>query len=207
MTWEEYEKTKPKSKQKKKTLLNTIRTSINRTAIARNNLKKNNCKEILSDKQAKSQKTWTLLRVGNLKSETESFLISGQNEAIKIDYVRGKFYKRQQNIKGSLFSGRDETINHIISEYNKLTQKEYKTRQDSVGKLLHWKSCKKLNLTIWTIGICTTRNTSCRIRHKIFSRISRYKRHIWYWTDEDTKWLSGKKWICGIVDFAILVDN
>ena len=37
---------------------------------------------------------------------------------------------------------RDETINHI-SECSKLAQKEYKTRHDWVGKVIHWEMCKK----------------------------------------------------------------
>ena len=39
---------------------------------------------------------------------------------------------------------RDETINHIISENIKLAQKEYKTRSDWVGKVIHWEFYKKL---------------------------------------------------------------
>ena len=35
------------------------------------------------------------------------------------------------------------TINHIISECSKLAQKEYKTRHDWVGKVIHWEMCKK----------------------------------------------------------------
>ena len=38
----------------------------------------------------------------------------------------------------------DETINHIISECSKLTQKEYKTRHNWVGKVIHWEMYKKL---------------------------------------------------------------
>ena len=38
---------------------------------------------------------------------------------------------------------RDETINYI-SKCSKLAQKEYKTRHDSVGKVIHWVLCKKL---------------------------------------------------------------
>ena len=38
---------------------------------------------------------------------------------------------------------RDETINHIISECSKLAQKEYKSRHDWVGKVIHWEMCKK----------------------------------------------------------------
>ena len=33
---------------------------------------------------------------------------------------------------------RDETINHIISERSKLAQKEYKSRNDWVGTVIHW---------------------------------------------------------------------
>ena len=37
----------------------------------------------------------------------------------------------------------DETINHIISECSKLAQKEYMTRYDWVGKVIHWEMGKK----------------------------------------------------------------
>ena len=36
----------------------------------------------------------------------------------------------------------DETTNHIISECSKLAQKEYKTRVDWVGKVIHRELCK-----------------------------------------------------------------
>ena len=39
---------------------------------------------------------------------------------------------------------RDETINHIMSECSKWAQKEYKTRHDCVGMVIHWEMCKKL---------------------------------------------------------------
>ena len=38
---------------------------------------------------------------------------------------------------------RDETINHIISKCRKLTQKEYNTRYDWMGKMIYWEMCKK----------------------------------------------------------------
>ena len=39
---------------------------------------------------------------------------------------------------------KDEMINHIVSESSKHVQKEYKTRHDWVGKVVHWQLCKKL---------------------------------------------------------------
>ena len=38
---------------------------------------------ISSDKQTKPEKTWTWLRKENLKRETESLLITAQNNAIR----------------------------------------------------------------------------------------------------------------------------
>ena len=50
----------------------------------------------------------------------------------------------QQNSRCRLSSDRDETINCIISECSKLAQKEYKTKHDWVGKVIHLELCRKL---------------------------------------------------------------
>ena len=39
---------------------------------------------------------------------------------------------------------RDETVNHIIREHNKLSLKEYESRHGWVGKSIHWELCKGL---------------------------------------------------------------
>ena len=51
----------------------------------------------------------------------------------------------QQNSRCRLCGNRDETINHIIRKCIKFAQKEYKTKQDWVGKGIHWELCKKFN--------------------------------------------------------------
>ena len=48
-----------------------------------------------------------------------------------------------QNSKCRLCGGREETINRIINECSKLAQKEFKTRHNLVGKMIHWEMCKK----------------------------------------------------------------
>ena len=80
------------------------------------------------------EKTWTWLRKGNLKRETESLLIAAQNNAIRTNQIKERIDKTQQNSKCRLCGDRDETINHIIS---KLAQKEYKIRYDRVGKVIN----------------------------------------------------------------------
>ena len=69
--------------------------------------------------------------------------MSTQNSAIRTNHIKARIDKTQQDSKCRLCGDRDETINHIISECSKLSQKEYKTRHDWVGKVIHWEMCKK----------------------------------------------------------------
>ena len=99
-----------------------------------------------SHKQAKShKKTWTWQRKGNLKIENESLLIAAQKYDITTNYVKGKIHKTQQNNKCWLCGDRDKMIDHIISECSNLGQKEYTTRHDWMGKVIHKELCKKFN--------------------------------------------------------------
>ena len=59
------------------------------------------------------------------------------------NHIKARIDKKQQNSKCWLFGYRDEMINHIINECSKLAQKEYKTRHDWVGKMIHWELYKK----------------------------------------------------------------
>ena len=68
--------------------------------------------------------------------------MAAQNSAIRTDHIKARIDKTQQNSKCKLCGGRDETINHIISECSKLALKEYKARHDWVGKVIHWEMCK-----------------------------------------------------------------
>ena len=88
-------------------------------------------------------KTWTWLRKENFKRETDSPQIAAQDSALKINHIKARIDKTQQNSKCRLCGNRDETINHIISDCSKLAQREYKERHDWVGKVIHWEMCKK----------------------------------------------------------------
>ena len=62
------------------------------------------------------EKTWTWLRKGNFKRETESLQMAAQNNAIRTNHIKARIDKTQQNSKCRLCGDRYETINHIISE-------------------------------------------------------------------------------------------
>ena len=72
----------------------------------------------------------------------ESVQIAAQDNAIRTNHIKARIDKTQQNSKCRLCDDRDETINHIISKYSKLAQREYKTRHNWVGKVIHWEMCK-----------------------------------------------------------------
>ena len=82
----------------------------------------------------------------NLKRETESLLIASRDNAIRINHIKVRIDKTQQNSKCRLCSDRDETINHIISECSKLAQKEYKARHDWFGRVIHREMCRKFQI-------------------------------------------------------------
>ena len=65
-----------------------------------------------------------------------------QNSAIRTNHIKARIDKTQQNSKCRLCGDRDETINHIISEFSKLAQREYKARHDWLGKVIQWEMCR-----------------------------------------------------------------
>ena len=83
-------------------------------------------------------------RKENLKRETESLLIAAQNNTIRNNHIKAKIDNAQKYIKFRFCGDRDETMNHIISKRSKKAQKEYRTRHDRVGKVIHWELCRKL---------------------------------------------------------------
>ena len=52
--------------------------------------------------------------------------------------------KRNRIVSVGYVGERDETIYHLISEWSKLLQREYKIRYEWVGKVIHRELCKKL---------------------------------------------------------------
>ena len=155
------------------------------------------------------RKTWTWLRKEKLKRETESLLIAAQNNAIRTNHIKAKIDETQQHSKCRLCGDRDETINHIISECSILAQKEYKTRHDWVGKVIHWEICKKFTLD----------HTNKRYMHNPAPVLENDTHKLQWDFDIQTDHLNSArrpdliiinkkiKRICKIVDFAVPADH
>ena len=78
-------------------------------------------------------------KLGNLQRENEFLLIAPQYNAIITNDIKARIDKTQENSKCLLCGDRDETINHIISEFGSWSIKLH----DSMGRLNHWKLRKK----------------------------------------------------------------
>ena len=114
-------------------------------------------------------KTWTCQRKRNLKRETESLLIAAQNNTIRTHYIKARIDKTQQNNRCRLRGDRDETIDHIISECGKRVQKDYKTRLNWMGKVIHLEWCKRLKCDHTYKSHMQNQNPSKNMRHRKFS--------------------------------------
>ena len=154
------------------------------------------------------QKTWNWLRKGNLKRETESLQIAAYDNAIRTNHIKARIGKMQQNSKCRLCGDRDETTIHIISECSKLAQKEYKTRHDCVGKVIHWEMCKKFKFdhnNKWYMhnpAPVLENNT-----HKLLWNFNIQTDHQIPARRPDLIIINKKKRTCKIVDFAVPGDH
>ena len=92
-----------------------------------------------------SERTWNWLKQGILKKETEGLILAAQDQALRTNVIKAKIDKSQEISLCRLCGKWDETVSHIVSECEKLAQKEYKRRHDKVALAIHWDLCKKLN--------------------------------------------------------------
>ena len=116
-----------------------------------------------------NKNTWTWLRKGNLKSDTESLIIAAQRNGRRTSCLKTQIDNIQRNCKYRLYGDGDETVNHIQSEWSKLVEKEYNIRHEWVGKVIHWELCQKFKFDYTIKCICTNQNPSWRMKHIKFS--------------------------------------
>ena len=114
--------------------------------------------------------------------------------------------KTQQNNKCRLCGGRDERINHIISQCSKLAQKDYKTKHNWVGEVIHSEMFKKLKFD-------HTNKWYMHNPEPVLEK-SMYKL-LWDFRIQTDHLISArrpynnqqKKRTCRTVDFAVLADH
>ena len=85
--------------------------------------------------------SWKWLVQSDLKVQTEATICAAQEQALRRNFTKNKIDKTSENPLCRMCGERGETVQHIICECKKLTQREYKRRHDTVEKN-------------WSVGNC-----------------------------------------------------
>ena len=87
------------------------------------------------------------MRKFDLKIPSEALICYVKEQAIRTNYVKHDIDKSVDSPSCRMCDETGETIRRIVSEYSKLTQREYKRRNDNFSlSMVHCKLCKKFNL-------------------------------------------------------------
>ena len=89
------------------------------------------------------ERTWQWLANGDLKGCTESLIFSAQEHALRTNYIKFHIDKTIDSPLCRMCGERGESIDHLVSECSKLTQREYKRRDDDVACYINWQLCEK----------------------------------------------------------------
>ena len=95
-------------------------------------------------KQDRNTDTWLWLRKGALKKETDGLITAAWDLALRTNSIIKRIDGEEISPLCRMCREREETIRHIVTEWEKLAQKEYKGwRDDRVGKCVLWRLCQK----------------------------------------------------------------
>ena len=149
-----------------------------------------------------------ITKIINHKQDITLGQFAEQNNPVKTNHIKARIDKTQQNSKYRLSGDRDETINHTISERSKLAQKEYKTRHDWVGKVIHGKMCKKFKFDHTNKRyLHNPAPVLENVTHKLLWDFDIHTDHLILARRPELIIINKKKRTCKIVDFAVLADH
>jgi hypothetical protein len=96
-----------------------------------------------------NEQSYQWLKFGNIKGETESTIVTAQDQAISTNCVKNKILKEEVDSKCRLCKQHEETIDHLTSGCPILVKNEYLMRHDKVVAHLRY--------SVWTaLGIGMT---------------------------------------------------
>ena len=72
--------------------------------------------------------------------------MAAQEQAIRTNAIKAKIDYSQVESKCRMCGKVDETISHLLCECSKMAQREYKRRDNWLGKRIHWELCQKLRM-------------------------------------------------------------
>jgi len=98
----------------------------------------------LDEKLVDIEQSYRRLKSGDIKGETESTVVSAQDQTISTNYFKNKIFKEEIECKCRLCTQHEGTIDHLTSGYPILAKNEYLMRHDKLCTHLHYSICKAL---------------------------------------------------------------
>ena len=155
-------------------------------------------------KEVRSEQSLVWLQNGDLKRETESLIVAAQNQSVRTNLVKTKIDKIQKDTLCRLCKKADGSIDHVVSGYSRLAQKDH----DNLGQIVHWKLARK----------CNFEAGNKRYDHEPESALEHeYYKNFWDFsiqTDNvieaprpDLVVVGKKRRTCKIIDFAVPGDR
>ena len=90
--------------------------------------------------------TYQWLRSSGLKAETESFMLTAQDQTLFTRNYQVNILRNWTSDKCRFCEYYTETVDHLVSGCPILAPNEYKNWNDRVGQYLHWKICKSYKI-------------------------------------------------------------
>ena len=63
--------------------------------------------------------------------------MAAQEQALRTNVIKARIDRTQEESKCRMCGRADDTINHLLNEFSKMTQKEYKRINEWMGKRIH----------------------------------------------------------------------
>ena len=79
---------------------------------------------IMQTMRKASKDRWGWLKRGYLKRRTEALIMAAQEQATRTNNIKAKIDKTQEDSKCRTCGKAEECVNHVLSEYTKIAQKE-----------------------------------------------------------------------------------
>ena len=100
----------------------------------------------VNDADVDKQLTHQWLRSSGLKAETESLIISAQDQCLSTKAYHHKILEDRTDPKCRMCGKYDETVDHIVSGCPELAKTEYINRHNKAASYIHWAVCKHYNI-------------------------------------------------------------
>ena len=96
----------------------------------------------------KTEDSWAGLENGDLKGETESLIMTAQEQILNTNSVKKHIYACSEPSLCRLCGEKEENVSHIMSSCKMLAQRDYKCRRDKICSNVHWNLCKKFGFDV-----------------------------------------------------------